>query len=54
MVETIVTVYLVGAFLTAMAAASRRPWRCILLWPVFWIYILALLAEYALEEQRHG
>ena len=54
MAEALVTIYLVGCFLTALAAGSRRSWRCILLWPIFWLYILMLLAEMALEDQHHG
>lgn len=51
--QSIVIAYLLGALITAFGVRNLTYfYRCVLLWPLFWIYILMLVLEAAYEDFR--
>ncbi|WP_313329991.1 hypothetical protein [Pseudomonas oryzihabitans] len=53
MAESIALIYLVGALLTALNTNKLTHFhRCVLLWPIFWVYLLLVILEMAVKEVR--
>lgn len=56
MADALWNAYFLGALLTAISSWSHvRFCQRVLLWPAYWIYLLVILIELALaEEKRRG
>lgn len=53
--EYFLNLYLIGAIVTGLGvgrARLSRFWRCTLLWPVFWVYLVALCIEMLIHDVR--
>lgn len=51
--EYFLNLYLIGALITGLGvgrARLKRFWRCTLLWPGFWIYLVVLTVSMALDD----
>lgn len=47
------TIYFAGAVLTAINVSKLTHfYRCVLLWPVFWLYVIWLVVSVAIDDFR--
>jgi len=52
--ETLVCIYLAGALITGFSVTKLKHfYRCVLIWPLFWLLLLVVVLEMALEDLRH-
>ena len=48
------TIYFAGAILTAINVTKLTHfYRCVLLWPIFWLYVTWVVLSVALDELRN-
>lgn len=52
--ETLACIYFAGAVITGFSVTKLTHfYRCVLLWPLFWLLLLVIFLEMALEDLRH-
>ena len=53
--EALTCIYFIGATITGFSVTKLKHfYRCVLLWPIFWVLLLVVVLEMAVEEFRHG
>lgn len=53
--EDLVWIYFAGAVITGFSVTKlKNLYRCVLIWPLYWLFLLVVILEMALEDIRHG
>ncbi|MGP5476889.1 hypothetical protein [Pseudomonas helleri] len=53
--ETLACIYFTGAVITGFSVTKLKHfYRCVLVWPLFWLLLMVIVLEMALEDLRHG
>ena len=53
--EALACIYFAGAVITGFSVTKLKHfYRCVLLWPLFWLLLMVIVLEMALEDLRHG
>lgn len=54
-IDQFACVYFAGALITALSTNRLTFfYRCVLLWPLFWVLLAVYVLEAAIEDIRHG
>ncbi|WP_350575212.1 hypothetical protein [Pseudomonas sp. HY2-MNA-CIBAN-0224] len=52
--EALACIYFAGAVITGFPVTKLNHfYRCVLIWPLFWLLLLVVVLEMALEDLRH-
>ena len=52
--DDVLIIYFSGAILTAVNVTKLTYfYRCVLLWPVFWLYVLTIVARSVIDDIRN-
>lgn len=52
--EALACIYFAGAVITGFSVTKLKHfYRCVLIWPLFWLLLLVVVLEMALEDLRH-